>query len=254
MMTTVQECLTLVDDIPSDYVTALIRQLRADRLPCYPNPAYAARIDTFLRSVTLGSCELAAMLEGTLYARQQQATLDLVWTGPTTPVLAVRQTEQVLLALIRDARSRLTLMSFGIFDVHHVIAQLEGAIARNVAVRIVVGERESQLDAAQELQRRQLGPLIIQKAHVYYWPPERRLRDEQGRPGLMHVKAAVMDGEALLISSANLTGDGLERNMELGLLIRGGDSAAKIERHVDALIAEGHLERIRLSRPSAGGA
>ena len=28
----------------------------------------------------------------------------------------------------------------------------------------------------------------------------------------------------------------------LGLLIRRGDSAAKIERHVDTLIAEGHLE------------
>jgi phosphatidylserine/phosphatidylglycerophosphate/cardiolipin synthase-like enzyme len=253
-MTTVQECLRLVDDVPGDYITALIRQLRADGVACYPNPAYSARIDRFLRSVTLGSSEVAAMLEGTLYARQQQSTLELVWTGPTTPVLSVRQTEQVLLTLIRDARSRLTLMSFGIFDVCHVIAQLEKSLARNVTVRIVVGERESHLDAAQELQRRQLGPLIVQKAHVYYWPPERRLRDEQGRPGLMHVKAAVMDGEALLISSANLTGDGLERNMELGLLVRGGDSALKVDRHVDALIAEGHLERVRLSRNTAGGA
>jgi hypothetical protein len=31
-----------------------------------------------------------------------------------------------------------------------------------------------------------------------------------------------------------------------------GDSAVRIDRHIDALIAEGHLERVRLGRNAAG--
>ena len=71
--------------------------------------------------------------------------------------------------------------------------------------------------------------------------PERRIRDQNGRPGLMHVKAAVSDGRTLLLSSANLTGDGLERNMELGLRITGSNLASQVEHQIDALMATSQL-------------
>jgi cardiolipin synthase len=48
----------------------------------------------------------------------------------------------------------------------------------------------------------------------------------------MHAKVLVVDRQTALVGSANLTGYGLERNLEAGILIRGG--------HVPALLAE-HL-------------
>ena len=60
----------------------------------------------------------------------------------------------------------------------------------------------------------------------------------------MHVKAAVADSRVAFLTSANLTEAALERNMELGVLIRGGGLAAAIERLVDTLVESGELKMI----------
>ena len=43
------------------------------------------------------------------------------------------------------------------------------------------------------------------------------------RHGSLHVKCAVADDAAALISSANLTEYAMNLNMELGLMVKGGD-------------------------------
>ncbi|MEQ1947251.1 MAG: DISARM system phospholipase D-like protein DrmC [Bryobacteraceae bacterium] len=241
-MTMAEKCLQLVEDLPPDYTKAVIAKLRSANAPLsFPNPRYSGIVKDFLRDSPGPANEIAAMLEVAILARKHQPSIDLVWTGPTTSVLPVRGTEQVLLEIIRGAREHLTILSFGLFQVPRVLAQFEDALSRGVKARIVLGEREEQLEVAQSRQKSQLGRVTMGKALVYHWPPERRSRDDLGRAGLMHVKAAVADGKVLLISSANLTGDGLERNMELGLLISNGHAARQVEQQVDALVNIGHL-------------
>lgn len=82
------------------------------------------------------------------------------------------------------------------------------------------------------------------QAKLLQWPSERRPRDEQGHAGLMHVKAAVADSRIAFLSSANLTEAALERNMELGILLRGGHLPAAIDRLIDALLELGELQVI----------
>ena len=60
----------------------------------------------------------------------------------------------------------------------------------------------------------------------------------------MHVKAAVADSRVAFLTSANLTEAALERNMELGVLIRGGHLPAAIDRLIDALLELGELQVI----------
>jgi phosphatidylserine/phosphatidylglycerophosphate/cardiolipin synthase-like enzyme len=60
----------------------------------------------------------------------------------------------------------------------------------------------------------------------------------------MHVKAAVADSRIAFLSSANLTEAALERNMELGILLRGGHLPAAIDRLIDALPELGELQVI----------
>jgi phosphatidylserine/phosphatidylglycerophosphate/cardiolipin synthase-like enzyme len=55
--------------------------------------------------------------------------------------------------------------------------------------------------------------------------------------GTMHAKCAVADGSLAFVTSANLTRAALERNIELGLLIRGGDVPKDLHRHLDNLVA-----------------
>ena len=116
-----------------------------------------------------------------------------MWTGPPTPVVPVRGTEQVLCDLIRSAERRLTMTSFGIFQVPRLVEELEQPLGRGVALRIVLGDREWHSDQEIDRQRQQLGRAVATGASLLQWPAERRPRDEQGHAGLMHVKAAVAD-------------------------------------------------------------
>ena len=51
------------------------------------------------------------------------------------------------------------------------------------------------------------------KPAVYYDP---RSLDPSGPTGVLHAKAVVVDGEAVFVTSANLTEAALDRNIELG--------------------------------------
>ena len=58
----------------------------------------------------------------------------------------------------------------------------------------------------------------------------------------MHVKAVVADSRVAFLTSANLTEAAFELNMELGVLIRGGQVPVAIDRLVDSLLESGTLQ------------
>jgi phosphatidylserine/phosphatidylglycerophosphate/cardiolipin synthase-like enzyme len=60
----------------------------------------------------------------------------------------------------------------------------------------------------------------------------------------MHAKLAVADRRVLLVTSANLTQSGVGKNIEAGLLVRGGTAPIRAAEHVDALCQSGCLTRL----------
>jgi phosphatidylserine/phosphatidylglycerophosphate/cardiolipin synthase-like enzyme len=163
-MTTAEACLKLVEELPGSLVKSLIAQLRVGAAPAMPSPGYQGRVDEFVRSRRDVLGELAPMLEVALAAKQSREITELVWTGPSTPVVPVRRTEQVLCELIRDAERRLTMTSFGIFQVPRLVEELEQALARGVVLRIALGDRESHSDQEIDRQRYQLGRVVAAQA------------------------------------------------------------------------------------------
>lgn len=243
-MTPAEACLKLVEEIPGSLAESLVLQLRKGATPTVPNPGYPAKVDEFLRRWPGARCELAPMLEVALVAARCAPKTELVWTGPSTAAVPGRRTEQVLLDLIQCAEWRLTVMSFGIFQVDRVVVGLEHALARGVDLRIMLGDREPLAEKEIDRQRHELGPVVAARASLLHWTPEKRLRDEKGHAGLMHAKAAVADSSVAFLTSANLTAAALERNMELGVLIRGGTLPASIDRLIDALLESGALHEV----------
>lgn len=71
------------------------------------------------------------------------------------------------------------------------------------------------------------------KPAVYYDP---RSLNPSGPTGVLHAKAVVVDDEAVFITSANLTESALDRNIELGVLIRHRVLATSVANHFQALI------------------
>ena len=240
-MTVAEACLRLTESLPTSLVESLIRELRDCRKPTMPNPSYQARLDEFLQRWRIASSVLAPMLEVALAAKRMAPTTELVWTGPATTVVPVRRTEQVLGDLIRCAERQLTIASFGVFQIPRLVSELELALQRGVLLRVVLGERESASKSLIERQLRQLGSIVTGQASILQWPIEHRPRDDQGRAGLMHMKVAVADSQVGFLSSANLTEAAFERNMELGVLIRGGEVPRAIELLIEALLESGQL-------------
>jgi hypothetical protein len=159
-MTAAEACLKLVEELPGSPVETPIAQLRGGVASAMPSPGYQGRVDEFLRCRSDARGELAPMLEVALAAKRSRATTELVWTSPSTPVVPVRRTEQVLCDLIRCAERRLTMTSFGIFQVPRLVDELEHALVRSVALRIVLGDRESHSDQEIGRQRQQLGSVV----------------------------------------------------------------------------------------------
>jgi phosphatidylserine/phosphatidylglycerophosphate/cardiolipin synthase-like enzyme len=72
----------------------------------------------------------------------------------------------------------------------------------------------------------------VPSALLYAWI-DRSPRFVDGR---VHAKAAIADGNVAFLTSANLTGHALEKNMEAGVLINGGDVPKGLRSHLHALI------------------
>jgi phosphatidylserine/phosphatidylglycerophosphate/cardiolipin synthase-like enzyme len=177
---------------------------------------------------------LAGILAGAAYARQKalsESRVELVWTGPTTPVVATRRTEQVLLDVIRRAQRDLFLVSFVAYDVPSVVHELNAAIGRNVEIRILL-ETSTSHGGSLEVDPVATMRSSVPSALPYVWT-ERSAPFTEGR---VHAKVAVADGSVAFLTSANLTGYALEKNMEAGVVISGGHIPTDLRSHLQALI------------------
>lgn len=174
--------------------------------------------------------------------RETRGSVELVWTGPLTGQVPVRHTEQVLCEVIKSAKRRLFLVSFVAYEVDSIIQALRGAIGRQVQVGLLLessdnhGGRVSH-DSVITMKR------VLPSIDVYIWSSEKKSLDGQF-PGAVHAKCAVADGELAFITSANLTSAAMERNMELGVLVKGGDLPTELYRHIDALISTKIIEKV----------
>lgn len=176
--------------------------------------------------------------------RGREQGLSIVWTGPATDAVPVRRTDQALLELVRSAGERLIIVSFAVYKVADLAAALLEALGRGVNLAVVL---ESQAESGGKVDfdmAEALGTEVVRLATVYTWPAERRPTTPAGTRASLHAKCAVADGRRLLVSSANLTEFALSLNIELGLLVSGGEAPARVQRHLEELITRGDLRAV----------
>ncbi len=203
------------NDAARDLLSSFVRDVRG--------------IDPNLSASALGlgiECGLAAVKYDT-----QKQSIDVVWTGPGTES-AIRRTAPVLLELIRSAEEEIVVISFAAFRITDALDIFEEKARRGVRMHFILESREDSdgrlyTDAAAAFDTLAAYPNV----KFYAWPIERRPWG-----ALLHAKAIIVDGRTALTTSANLTENAISANIELGLLIRGGDAPARIHEHIIALI------------------
>lgn len=156
---------------------------------------------------------------------------ELVWTGPTTPFVSARRTEQALLQVINAAGQFLFITSFVAYDVSTIVKALNAANDRGVVISMLLELSERHggsltFDAIGKLRE------LVPSARLYAWND----KADPFSDGCVHAKVAVADGRICFITSANLTGYAMEKNMEAGVLISGGRIPRLLNDHLRSLV------------------
>jgi phosphatidylserine/phosphatidylglycerophosphate/cardiolipin synthase-like enzyme len=186
------------------------------------------------QKTSVSSSELAAMLltASHVYSKvTSEESTELVWTGPTTPFVSARRTEQVLLQVISAAERTLFITSFVAYDVSMIVKALNAANERGVMISILL---ELSQDKGGSLTFDTIEKMRIQvpSARLYVWHD----KDNEYCGGCVHAKVAVADGKECFITSANLTGHAMEKNIEAGVIISGGSIPRQLNKHLFSLV------------------
>lgn len=189
--------------------------------------------------------DVASALRGASAAtvlRENRGAVELVWTGPSTGQVPVRHTEQVLCEVIESAKRRLFLVSFVAYEVDSINRALRSAIGRQIQITMLLESSDAHggsvsHDSVMAMKK------MLPSIDVYVWSSEMKLGPGHFS-GAVHAKCAVADGELAFITSANLTSAAMERNMELGVLVKGGELPLELHRHLEALISTRVIEKV----------
>jgi cardiolipin synthase len=189
---------------------------------------------------------LAASIEMCASVRciwESEQHIELLWSGPSPANrVPARRIDQVLYDLVSGARRDILLVTFAAYKVKLLTEALISASRRNVPIRMILEFEHASLNQLSMDALKAFPPDLIAHTEIYYWPLSNREINEWGRPGKLHAKAAVVDDQALL-SSANLTDDAFNRNLEIGALFSGGEIPGRLRTHFEGLILSRTLVR-----------
>lgn len=175
-------------------------------------------------------------------AHSSSVSVETVWSGPGSHSVPVRATAQALTQVVQEATDELLLMTYSAKRNEPLRQALVSAIERGVRTTVVV---ETLRGAGSALAGAEPAAAFadIRGLRLWHWPVGQR-----GDPGSkMHAKLAVADRSVLLVSSANLTQSGTQKNIEAGILIRGGTAPARAAEHILELRSRDVLQRLSVS-------
>jgi phosphatidylserine/phosphatidylglycerophosphate/cardiolipin synthase-like enzyme len=206
-------------------------------------PAEQPDASALLAAARAAGASGTAYLRGAASGYRQRAdelTVEVVWSGPASPWVPVRATAAVLIDLVNEAGHELLLMTYSARPYQPLIDALRAAAGRHVTITAVV---ETLHGAGSALSGDEPAAAFtdVPAAEIWYWPTTRR--PEPGSK--MHAKLAIADQRTLLMTSANLTQAGVAKNIEGGLLVRGGTAPTRAREHIRELQANGTLTRLR---------
>ncbi len=170
--------------------------------------------------------------------------LELLWSGPSPAnQIPARRIDQALYDLIANAKREILMVTFAAAKIERLTGELWKATKAGVKVRLILEFEESSEGQLSFDALKAFPTPLIHASEIYYWPVEKRERNQTGRPGKLHAKVAIID-DIVLVSSANLTDDAFNRNLELGVMANSSEFISFAKRYFESLIAEGTLRRL----------
>ncbi len=201
-----------------------------------------------LEQLGISGSAIAAWIRTVEEATARTPRPDLVWSGPEVPGLHARDTRRVYEELLGSAERSVWASTYAFLDgprAFEVLARrMDARSELRVTLLLNIQRKRGDTTAAEQLVRRFADRFWgtdwpgSSRPRVYYDP---RALESEGPAGILHAKALVVDDEAVFVTSANLTEAALDRNIEVGLLVRDRALAASVSSHFRGLIDRGLL-------------
>lgn len=181
---------------------------------------------------------------------QQEQQIELLWAGPVPAnQIPARRIDQTLYDLIAGAKREILLVTFAAAKIERLTYELMNAAQRSLPIRLILEFEQSSEGQLSYDALKAFPSALTTAAEVFYWPVEKRGRNLAGRPGKLHAKLAIVDDTAL-VSSANLTDDAFNRNLEVGVMVKSPEFLMTTKSYLDTMIFSGTLKR--LESPKGG--
>jgi len=163
-----------------------------------------------------------------------EAHLQLVWTGPESLASRARDTGVVVDQLFREAKKSALVAGFRFDNADRILAPLHDAMAvRGVKAELFIDVEHPNDD---------VGPVFLSRNWPFGPPvPTIFARSDGAAHASMHAKCVVIDEERTLITSANFTSRGQDRNIEVGVLIADKGFAHLLVDHWRATVSAGYF-------------
>ena len=201
-----------------------------------------------LEQLGVSGAATAAWIQSVETATSRIPRPDLVWTGPEVPGVHARDTRRVYEELLGSAERSVLASTYAFFDgpkAFEILARrMDTRSELHVTLLLNIQRKKGDTTAAEQLVRRFADRFWktdwpgSARPSVYYDP---RALEQHGPGGVLHAKGVVADDEAVFVTSANLTEAALDRNIEVGLLVRDRALAASVSSHFRGLIDRGLL-------------
>lgn len=181
------------------------------------------------------SVSLEAALQVRLASAKTSPEVTLVWTGPFSPETTdARPTIGVLREMLDTARFRIFVSAYNLGHASEatrtMLIDLATARARGCSVVMAIHGSDNNMEVL-----RTLWPPAVPRPRLLQWVSGHET-------SILHAKVVAVDDNDLLVTSANLSWHGLERNIEVGIRVK-GPTALQVVRHFAA------LERMRVIVP-----
>jgi phosphatidylserine/phosphatidylglycerophosphate/cardiolipin synthase-like enzyme len=193
----------------------------------------------------------AAILDLLVADREQRPSprVELVWTGPEREVAESRKTSVVVRRLFEEARTSVLVAGYAFDHGEEILRPLHRAMLEQGVRATFFLDIPGQAPTLAEVEvfaRHEIRDFLEKNwpfgpPHpVFYYDP-RTVSPELHAS--LHAKCVVVDDVRALVTSANFTSRGHERNIEVGVLIEDADFARRLAAHWHGLATRGLVSR-----------
>lgn len=171
------------------------------------------------------------------YFRNSNEKSQLIWSGPNVAGLPGRDTELVFEEYIKKASNSVILTIYSISEyAEKLIDLLKLKALQGVYIEVYINEFDAKAKLLNDL-------LEVKSNRLFLY----EYTGAMNRTQALHAKVLTIDDEKSIITSSNLSYNGMDGNLELGVILDSKEKSKEIRAIFNSMIQKKYFRRIKKS-------